>query len=64
MVAEGSQERLTYQEAANYLRISLATVDRMVRTAEISSVLVPGRGLFRIPDLDAYIQAHSIPGGK
>jgi excisionase family DNA binding protein len=31
---------MTYQEAANYLRISLATIDRMVRAGEISSVLI------------------------
>ena len=55
---------LTYQEAADYLRISLATIDRMVRAAEISSVLIRGRRLFRIPDLEEYIQSHSIPGGK
>jgi excisionase family DNA binding protein len=55
---------LTYQEAADYLRISLATIDRMVRAAEISSVLIRGRRLFRIPDLDEYIRAHSIPGSK
>lgn len=30
MASEGSRERMTYQEAANYLRISLATIDRMV----------------------------------
>ena len=55
---------LTYQEAADYLRISLATIDRMVRAGEITSVLIRGRRLFRIPDLEKYIQAHSIPGGK
>jgi excisionase family DNA binding protein len=55
---------LTYQEAADYLRISLATIDREVRAGEISSVLIRGRRLFRLPDLDEYIQAHSIPGGK
>jgi excisionase family DNA binding protein len=55
---------LTYQEAADYLRISLATIDRMVRAGEISSVLIRGRRLFRIPDLEEYIQSHSIPGGK
>src|SRR5215831_17565628 len=43
---------MTYQEAANYLRISLATIDRMVRAGEISSVLIRGRLLFRIRDLD------------
>jgi excisionase family DNA binding protein len=55
---------MTYQEAADYLRISLATIDRMVRAGEISSVLIRGRRLFRIPDLDEYIRAHSVPGGK
>jgi excisionase family DNA binding protein len=55
---------MTYQEAANYLRISLATIDRMVRAGEISSVLIRGRRLFRIRDLDEYIRSHSIPGGK
>jgi excisionase family DNA binding protein len=55
---------MTYQEAANYLRISLATIDRMVRAGEISSVLIRGRRLFRIRDLDEYIHSHSIPGGK
>ena len=55
---------LTYQEAADYLRVSPATIDRLVRAAEISSVLIRGRRLFRIPDLEEYIQAHSIPGGK
>jgi excisionase family DNA binding protein len=55
---------LTYQEAADYLRISLATIDRMVRAGEISSVLIRGRRLFRVPDLEEYIHAHSIPGGK
>ncbi|MBV8273664.1 MAG: helix-turn-helix domain-containing protein [Verrucomicrobia bacterium] len=55
---------MTYQEAANYLRISLATIDRMVRAGEISSVLIRGRRLFRIRDLDDYIHSHCIPGGK
>jgi hypothetical protein len=36
----------------------------MVRAGEISSVLIRERPLFRIPDLDEYIQAHSIPAGK
>jgi hypothetical protein len=30
---------MTYQEAANYLRISLATIERMVHAAKISSVV-------------------------
>jgi excisionase family DNA binding protein len=55
---------LTYQEAADYLRVSPATIDRLVRDGEISSVLIRGRRLFRILDLDEYIRAHSIPGGK
>jgi len=55
---------LTYQEAANYLRISLATIDRMVRAGEISSVLIRGRRLFRIRDFDDYIRSHCIPGAK
>jgi excisionase family DNA binding protein len=55
---------MTYQEAAEYLRISLATIDRMVRAGEISSVLIRGRRLFRIADLNDYIRAHSISGGK
>jgi excisionase family DNA binding protein len=55
---------MTYQEAAEYLRISLATIDRMVRAGEISSVLIRGRRLFRITDLNDYIRAHSISGGK
>jgi excisionase family DNA binding protein len=55
---------LTYQETADYLRVSPATVDRLVRAAEISSVLIRGRRLFRILDLDKYIRDHSIPGGK
>lgn len=55
---------LTYQEAADYLRISPATIDREVRAGEISSVLIRGRRLFRLADLDQYIRAHSIPGGK
>jgi excisionase family DNA binding protein len=54
---------MTYQEAADYLRISLATIDRMVRANELSSVLIRGRRLFRIGDLDEYIRSHSIPGG-
>jgi excisionase family DNA binding protein len=41
----------TYQEAADYLRISLATIDRMVRANELPSVLIRGRRLFRIRDL-------------
>ena len=53
---------LTYQEAAGYLRISLATIDRMVRANELSSVLIRGRRLFRIRDLEEYIRLHSIPG--
>jgi excisionase family DNA binding protein len=52
----------TYQEAADYLRISLATIDRMVRANELPSVLIRGRRLFRIRDLDDYIRSHSIPG--
>ena len=55
---------MTYQEAAEYLRISLATIDRMVRAGEISSVLIRGRRLFRIADLNDYIRAHSISGSK
>jgi excisionase family DNA binding protein len=38
---------MTFQEAADYLRISLATIDRMVRANELSSVLIRGRRLFR-----------------
>ena len=53
---------MTYQEAADYLRISLATIDRMVRANELSSVLIRGRRLFRIRDLDEYIRSHSVPG--
>ena len=55
---------MTYQEAANYLRISLATIDRMVRGGELSSVLIRGRRLFRIRDLDEYIHSHCVPGAK
>jgi excisionase family DNA binding protein len=55
---------MTYQEAANYLRISLATIDRMVRGGELSSVLIRGRRLFRIRDLDEYIHSHFVPGGN
>jgi excisionase family DNA binding protein len=55
---------MTYQEAADYLRISLATIDRMVRANELSSVLICGRRLFRIRDLDEYIRSHSVPGYK
>jgi excisionase family DNA binding protein len=55
---------MTYQEAADYLRISLATIDRMVRAGELCSVLIRGRRLFRIRDLDEYIRSHSIPGGE
>jgi excisionase family DNA binding protein len=58
---------MTYQEAADYLRISLATIDRMIRANELSSVLIRGRRLFRIRDLDKetkYICSHSIPGCK
>ena len=44
------------------LRISLATIDRMVRANELPSVLIRGRRLFRIRDLDDYIRSHSIPG--
>jgi excisionase family DNA binding protein len=45
-----------------YLRISLATIDRMVRANELPSVLIRGRRLFRIRHLDDYIRSHSIPG--
>ena len=55
---------MTYREAAEYLRISLATIDRMVRAGEISSVLIRGRRLFRIHDLNDYVRPHSISGGK
>jgi excisionase family DNA binding protein len=55
---------MTHQEAANYLRISLATIDQMVRAGEISSVLIRRRRLFRIRDLDDYIHSHCIPGTK
>jgi excisionase family DNA binding protein len=48
---------MTYQEAADYLGISLATIDRMVRAGD----LIRGRRLFRIRDLDEYIRSHSIP---
>jgi excisionase family DNA binding protein len=51
---------MTHQEAAAYLRISLATIDRMIRAGELSSVLIRGRRLFRIRDLDEYIRSHSI----
>src|SRR5262249_11944125 len=40
---------LTYQEAADYLRVSPATIDRLVRAAEISSVLIPGEDCFAFP---------------
>ena len=52
---------MTYQDAADYLRISLTTIDRTVRAGELSSVLIRGRRLFRIHDLDEYILSHSIP---
>jgi excisionase family DNA binding protein len=55
---------MTYQGVADYLRISLATIERMVRANELSSVLIRGRRLFRIRDLDDYIHSHSIPGCK
>lgn len=49
------------REAAAYLRVSIATLDRMVRQAELPSVLLRGRK-FRREDLDRYIASRVVGG--
>ena len=49
--ADCAQELLTRLETAKYLRISPATLDRLVREGRIPSVLVGRRRMFRRSEL-------------
>lgn len=50
--------RLTYPEAADYLRLSERTVRRLVAERAIPFVKVRRRVLFSTTDLDRYRDAH------
>lgn len=50
-----SSPLLSYREAAGYLRVSVSTVDRLVRARELTPVSIRYRRLFRKTELDAYI---------
>ncbi len=48
-------EVFTVEEAAEQLKVSAATVYKMVRDEEINSIRVSKRIMFRPQDLDGYI---------
>lgn len=50
---------LTREEAADYLRISVRTLDDMEEAGEIQAVRIRGRVLYHRETLDAYIQRQS-----
>lgn len=52
---------LTRRDAANLLRVSVRTVDRLVGAGSLRSVLVGGSRRIRRSDLDDYVQALTPP---
>jgi excisionase family DNA binding protein len=50
----------TYDEAADYLRISRSLLERIVQRREISCVRVGARVLFTDADLEAFIDAKRV----
>lgn len=51
-----ARENLNKEEAADYLRISRATLDRLVKKREIQFAKVGVRVIFRKTDLDAFLK--------
>ena len=50
-----SQEYLTKQEAVEYTRLSIATVDRLMKTKELKFGKVGRKVFFRKKDVDAFM---------
>ena len=51
---------LTYSEAAEYLRISVGKLKRLVGEGQIVSISIGWRRLFRRPDLDNFIESRQV----
>jgi len=50
------------KEAASYLRLSVPTIDRLMRMGEIRFVKLERAVRFRKEDLDAFLAAHVTTG--
>jgi len=55
---------LTKAEAAEYLHLSLATIDRLIKSRDLPHIKVGKKVLFRIRDLEAFIDVRCIPQKK
>ncbi|MDP8961514.1 MAG: helix-turn-helix domain-containing protein [Actinomycetota bacterium] len=55
MTTEAAPQLLTRHEAAQGLRVSLATLERLIARGDLPSVKVGRRRFVRSTDLDAYI---------
>jgi excisionase family DNA binding protein len=64
MVEEISPRLLTVKQACSYLNISHTSLYRMIERKEISPVIIGGRTLFDIRDLDAMIEKAKTPGER
>ncbi len=49
---------LTVEEAADYLRLSRATIYRLIREKKLRPVRAGGRTLFRRLELDDFLERH------
>ena len=61
MSNEATESRLlTKQKAAQYLNISEWSIYHLKRTKQIACCMIAGKLMFRIADLDDYIERHRI----
>ena len=58
------RELITKAEAMEYLRISLATIDRLIKSRDLPHIKVGKKVLFRIRDLEAFVDVRCIPQKK
>ena len=59
---ETKSDVMTRAEAAGYLRVSLPTLDKLANTGELRRVKLGTRVLYRLKDLDDFLEAHSEGG--
>lgn len=55
-----ARDNLTKEEAADYLRISRATLDRLVKKRLVPHAKLGKRVIFRKRDLDALLEKHLV----
>lgn len=51
---------MTKREAMEYLRVSQATVDRLMKSRDLAFVKIGKKVIFRRRDLDAYIRKNTV----